>query len=299
MVSTLSGMRFVIWGLRNSRHSHRYIHRGFYETLRRLNVEVVWLDDLEKNRDIIRPGNLVIAAGVACNFLPISHKVQYVLHNVDNPNILEVANKIHLQVFTINSNGEKIDETISLWNEKDKTLYQPWGLPEPREDWLAPRNFMSKKENWVGAIWDNELRQGNQEQLDLYISILKTHRINFNRLGGTRSLSKEGLSSKKSFEKVNQSRIGAAIVGEWQKRSGYVPCRAFKNIAAGAIPISNANLSHVFGSDYLYIPDLEELVEFSLGLDYNQISVRSESCKETLVGYSYERALMRIVTIAS
>jgi len=292
-------MRFVIWGLRNSRHSHRYIHKGFYDTLRRLNVEVLWLDDLEKYRELIRPGDLVIAAGVACSFLPVRHKVRYVLHNVDNPIILDAVNRIQLQVFTTDASGEKIDETISLWNEKEKTLYQPWGLPEPKKDWHAPQNLKSKKENWIGAIWNNELGQGNREQLDLYISILKNHGIKFNRLGGTRSISKEGLSSKKSFEKVNQSRIGAAIVGDWQKKSGYIPCRAFKNIAAGAIPISNANMTHVFGSDYLHIPDLEELVEYSLGLDYDEISMRSQSCKETLAGYSFERALIRMVTVGS
>ena len=292
-------MRFVIWGLRNSRHSHRYIHKGFYDTLRRLNVEVLWLDDLEKYQELIRPGDLVIAAGVACSFLPVRHKVRYVLHNVDNPIILDAVNRIQLQVFTTDASGEKIDETISLWNEKEKTLYQPWGLPEPKKDWRAPQNLKSKKENWIGAIWNNELGQGNREQLDLYISILKNHGIKFNRLGGTRSISKEGLSSKKSFEKVNQSRIGAAIVGDWQKKSGYIPCRAFKNIAAGAIPISNANMTHVFGSDYLHIPDLEELVEYSLGLDYDEISMRSQSCKETLAGYSFERALIRMVTVGS
>jgi hypothetical protein len=218
---------------------------------------------------------------------------------VDNPIILDAVNRIQLQVFTTDASGEKIDETISLWNEKEKTLYQPWGLPEPKKDWLAPQNLKSKKENWIGAIWNNELGQGNREQLDLYISILKNHGIKFNRLGGTRSISKEGLSSKKSFEKVNQSRIGAAIVGDWQKKSGYIPCRAFKNIAAGAIPISNANMTHVFGSDYLHIPDLEELVEYSLGLDYDEISMRSQSCKETLAGYSFERALIRMVTVGS
>jgi len=298
-MSILAGTRFVIWGLRSSRHSHRYIHKGFFDTLKRLNVEVLWLDDVEKNREFIRPGDFVLAAGVACSFLPRSQKIKYVLHNVDDPNFQDSGNTINLQVVTSDSIGEKIDETISLWDEKKKTLYQPWGLPEPREDWLTPKNFKSKKENWIGAIWDNELHQGNREQLALYVSKLKVNDIKFRRLGGTRSISKNGLSSRKAFEKVNQSRIGAAIVGDWQKKSGYIPCRAFKNIAAGAIPISNANMTHVFGSGYLHIPDLEELVEYSLGLDYDEISMRSESCKETLAGYSFERALIRMVTVGS
>jgi len=289
--------RFVIWGLRNTRHSHRYIHKGFYETLKSLNTEVLWLDDHANFRGLIQKGDFVIASGVASDFLPLNRKSHYVLHNVDNPIFQQAENKINLQVFTKDSSGEKLDETISLWNEKEKTLYQPWGLPEPRSSWLAPNDFKSKKENWIGAIWDNELHQGNRKQIEEYVSALKIHGIRFKRLGGTRSISKEGLSSRNSFDKVNQSRVGAAIVGNWQKENGYIPCRAFKNIAAGAIPISNADMSHVFGSDYMHVSDVKELVEVSLEIDSNQIRIRSENCKKMLDGYSYERALRRIVSL--
>jgi hypothetical protein len=289
--------RFVIWGLRNTRHSHRYIHKGFYETLKSLNAEVLWLDDHANFRGLIQNGDFVIASGVASDFLPLNRKSHYALHNVDNPIFQQAENKINLQVFTKDSNGEKLDETISLWNEKEKTLYQPWGLPEPRSSWLAPKDFKSKKENWIGAIWDNDLHQGNRKQIEEYVTALKIHGIRFKRLGGTRSISKEGLSSRSSFDKVNQSRVGAAIVGNWQKENGYIPCRAFKNIAAGAIPISNADMTHVFGGDYIHIPDVKELVEVSLEIDSNQIRIRSESCKKMLDGYSYERALRRIVSL--
>jgi hypothetical protein len=293
----LTGKRFVIWGLRNARHSHRYIHKGFYETLKRLNIEVIWLDDLEKNRDLIRSGDLIIVVGVACRFLPVNQKAHYVLHNVDGPIVEQILNKTYLQVFTNDSIGEKIDETVSLWNQEEKTLYQPWGLPEPQEDWLAPQVGISRKENWIGAIWDNDLHQGNREQLEWYISALKTHDIRFKRLGGTRSIFKNGLSSRNSFKKVNESRIGAAILGNWQKESGYIPCRAFKNVAAGAIPISNANLTHVFGGDYMHIANIEELVQVSLELDFKKIRSQSNNCKSVLTGYSYERSISRIVSV--
>jgi len=294
----MTGIRFVIWGLRNSRHSHRYIHKGFYQTLTRLNAEVLWLDDLEKNRSLIKSGDLIIVSGIACNFLPVNEKATYILHNVDDPIISNLKNKIFLQVFTNDSTGEKIDETVSLWNDKHKTLYQPWGLPESLENWLKPRDLRTKNENWIGAIWDNELNQGNRKQLEIYRTALKSKGIKFRKLGGTRSISIEGLSSKKSFEKVNQSRIGAAIVGSWQKENGYLPCRAFKNIAAGAIPISNSNMTNVFGDGYLFVPSIEELVEVSLSMDYEQIRERSESCKEIIGAYSYDRALQRMVNIA-
>ena len=259
---------------------------------------MLWLDDCEKSREFIRSGDFVIAAGVACKFLPVNPKVYYVLHNVDNPNFQEVKTKINLQVFTNDSKGKMVDESIALWDMQTKTLYQPWGLPEPKNYWLNPSELKSKYENWIGAIWDNDLHQGNRVQLEKYISALKSKNIRFKRLGGTRSITKDGLSSKKSFKKVNQSPIGAAIVGQWQVTNGYVPCRAFKNVAAGAIPISNSDMTHIFGHDYLHIPDIEELVEVSLGMSLNQINMKSRSCKEMLEAYSYERALSRMANLA-
>lgn len=289
--------RFIIWGLRNTRHSHRYIHKGFFETIKRNELSVYWLDDKKQNQSIVKEGDVVITAGVACRFLPVVKGAYYVLHNVESSKSNQISNKIFLQVLTHDSKGQKIGNSVATWSSSENTLYQPWGLPEPPNFWLNPPRERTNKENWIGAVWDNELKQGNKDVIHLYMASLKQNGIKFKRFGGTRSISLGGLSSTKALQKVNQSAIGAAIVGDWQKKNGYVPCRAFKNIASGAVPISNSNLTSIFGDAYLHADSIVELVELALNLKRYEIVERSESCKELLPLYSYEASLDRILSV--
>lgn len=75
-------MKVIVWGLRTKKHTHRFIHRGFYDALRRMSVDALWLDDLEKNAALISPGALVISVDVASEHLPYRKDVKFVLHNV-------------------------------------------------------------------------------------------------------------------------------------------------------------------------------------------------------------------------
>ena len=67
-------MKVVIWGLRTTRHSHRYIHKGFYENFKIMGYQVVWVDDREANQKYLEGSNLVIAASIAS------------AHIINNPN---------------------------------------------------------------------------------------------------------------------------------------------------------------------------------------------------------------------
>ena len=289
-----SRTNFVIWGLTNERHSHRYIHKGFSETLSRMGFETHWVADSRKYQGLVNENSIVIACGVAAIHMPLKTQSRYVLHNLDSEFVKDL-NHINLQVLTKESNGVQIDKSKAKWDKNERVLFQPWGLSEPSNEWLNPNPTKSLTENWVGAIWDNKLRQGNLIEIGEFRSALMNHNIRFRRFGGTRGFSKNGLSSKRSFQVVNSSAIGAAIVGRWQKEHLYVPCRAFKNIAAGAIPISNSNLQHIFGDNYLHVESIPELVDVSLNLDQKEINERSRLCKKELILYTYERAIKRIL----
>ena len=121
--------------------------------------------------------------------------------------------------------------------------------------------------------------------------------IKFKKVGGTRGISQGGLSSERAFNLVNTSPIGAAIVGTWQSLNRYIPCRAFKNIAAGAIPISNANFSHVFGDSYIHEESLPKLVDTAINMKFDTRKELNAACKEKLVSYSYQRAFSRMLEV--
>ena len=44
--------KITIWGLKNTRHSHRFIHKGFYENFIKLGYETNWVDDKPNNDEI-------------------------------------------------------------------------------------------------------------------------------------------------------------------------------------------------------------------------------------------------------
>ncbi len=296
-MSYLENCKIVIWGLLNTRHSHRYIHQGFYDSFRRLGLDVHWVSDTSKNTSVVNKNSLVIAAGMSSKYLPLRDDIYYVLHNFDSSVSSNLLKYINLQVIATGANGVKIDDSISLWDKDSRTLYQPWGLPEDPEQWLTPSKSLGKTEYWVGAVWNNALNQGNLSEIAIYRKALMKRNIRFKRVGGTRSLTINGHSSTSAFRLINESPLGAAIVGNWQKINGYIPCRAFKNIAAGGIPISNSDLRHVFGESYIYASSIEDLVELNSGLDYKKRIELNESAKEKLGLYSYNSSLYRMLKV--
>jgi hypothetical protein len=289
--------KIVIWGLPNTRHSHRYIHKGFYETFRQLGMDVQWVMDSKNSESAITKGSLVIAVGFASKFLPIRENAHYVLHNFDINSSSKFKKHIKLQVSASGSTGSNIDDSIAKWDEKSRTLYQPWGLPEPAKDWLAPTKALGKKEYWIGAVWNNQLQQGNTKEIHKYQEALKKEGLKFRKVGGTRGFSRNGINSKKAFRLVNKSPIGATVLGNWQKTHGYIPCRAFKNVAAGGLPISNADLRSVFGDSYLFADSVEEIVAVSNEIDYKNKLELNTATKDKLQLYTYERAIQRMIDV--
>ena len=292
-------MKIVIWGLRNTRHSHRYIHKGFFETFKRMGNDVVWVDDRRENQKYLGGTNLVIAVNIASEHIVNNSNNCYVTHNFDNPDFTNADNVLRLQVWTNESRGESIDPSMALYNQDSRTLYQPWGVPEPESEWMNPRIGKGQTEYWVGAVWNNSLNQGNQSTITQYRLALKDHGIRFRRVGGTRWLTKKGLSAKTAYGLVSRSPLGAAIVGEWQQSKGYIPCRIFKNVAAGSIPSSNSNFGSLFAETGIYNSDIGSLVTKVLQVSSAEKVERVVSAQSSLKLYKYENSIKRILDIVT
>ena len=293
---------FIIWGLPNRRHSHRFIHKGFYENLKRMHPDVYWLPDSRKAELSPFKRRLIIASGMASRHLPILPNTDYVLHNVELSDrqrfSTEVLNSkiLHLQVYTKTASGDsdKNSPYISL-DLKNRTLFQPWGTPTPRHEWRSLTNKnLTNIEYWIGAVWNNKQNQGNSETIETYKKVLDKYSIEFRRIGGSR-FRKDGISEAKAADIVRESRLGAAIVGEWQRQSKYVPCRIFKNIAAGVPPISNGDYTDLFGSAQLFSPDIELLVQEAISESTPSKQTRLEEAQHATRAHTYEANIIRIV----
>ena len=288
--------RLVIWGVSNPIHSHHYIHKGFYETAKQLGSSVIWLPDKLESVQYIESSDLVIAVNVSANYLPIREDVFYVLHNFPT-SIVEACNCINLQVLTADT-LEILDKSAiklrgNAWfDEKSKTLVQSWGCPRNYDKFLKPiDNRNNKFELFVGSVWDNALNQGNKTMIDDYKRYLT-------------AFSKSLLNSRYVPEavmnmSVRSSPVGAAFVGPWQEKHGYIPCRLFKAISLGKIGLINSQFTNKILNLKLPSCDLRELLEWYFSLD-NRLYLEIAYEHQNLIRYeTYETKLENIVDSVS
>jgi hypothetical protein len=292
----------TVWGLKKKRHSHRFIHQGFYENLFEMKLGVNWLEDSKRNKEKLSPGGLLLASGVAARNLPMIPNGNYILHNIDlttgqKEQLNNLGAKVlNLQVYTNQSKG------TDIWNLPfvkldiaNKTLYQPWGVPIDKDKWQPSTDSRNSKiEYWVGAIWNNQQNQGNQEILREYGNLLSNRNIELKRVGGSR-ISLGGLSDVDAAIKIRKSPIGATIVGNWQREVQYIPCRLFKNIAAGVAPATNLDVSNLLGNDALYSTNIGELIEMVLTENAATRKHRLSNAQALISPYTYKNAISRII----
>lgn len=289
-------MRVVIWGLRSVRHSHRYIHEGFFQSFKNLGYETQWVDDLLANSEVIKKDTIVIGVNVAAKNLPVVKHASYVLHNIDPQKFLEAGKVVNLQVYTNASKGETLLPHGVMWDSNSRTLFQPWGLPHSEISFMQPTERMGRIEYWIGAVWNNNLNQGNSHDISEYKATLKNRGIEFRRVGGTRWFTKNGISEIKSRRLINSSPIGAAIVGEWQREHSYVPCRFFKNIASGALPASNSDFGRILGVPGIYANDLGLVIDDVLNQSLEKRLKLVADAQEAIKKFTYEESIQRILS---
>jgi len=293
--------RVIIWGLKNTRHSHRFIHKGFYENFIKLGFDTVWVDDSIKYQNI--ESDIVFISGVAVKNLKLRKNSSYIFHNInltdDDREFIDKykINYVNLQVFTHDSHGEKLGIPNIIYDINSNTLYQPWGTPQSFSEWqnYSPLND-SRFEWWVGAVWNNQLNQGNVDTINEYRKLLRKYGVIFVKRGGSK-LSLDGVSDIKNSRLVRKSKFGATIVGNWQNNSGYIPCRLFKNISFGIPPLSNMNAPELLSDKDGFIYDIDELLNFAINESEKNRIARFKSAKNDIRHFTYEENIRRILKI--
>lgn len=285
--------KVVIWGLRTQKNTYRYVHSHFYTTLKKLNTKVVWVDDEETYNNVIEKNNLVISVGIAGNNLPIKKDVYYCLHNFDKNiyNKIKPSYNIRLQVYTNDAEDsrEKWDE-VTFFNEKTRTLYQPWGTNLLPWEFKKPVfNSQSHFVFWIGSVWNNKLNQGNTKEIKILKNILARENLKFVHVQNVPDLLNSIL--------IRFSRIAPAIAGQWQVDHNYLPCRMFKNISYGQLGISNIKkFNDLFRGYSLKGNNIEELIENSLQLSQNKYKEMILWQQEMVKKHTYLNKLINICT---
>jgi hypothetical protein len=287
--------KFVVWGFRRRRHSHRFIHQHFYSTLKKLGVPVAWVEDAPENNAIITKSDLVIAANIAGDHLDPTRGAHYVLHNFDDEflNAIPFERRIVLQVYT---KGVASRPGLQKWGNSiffdpaSRTLYQPWGtdlLPEEFRSPL-PGSVRSRRFSFfVGSIWNNEQNQGNLTEISVLTQALKQL--------GKRFVHVRHIPNSWNTGLVRRSCLAPAIGGGWQVENHYLPCRMFKNISYGHLGISNiSGFDSILGDTAIAADGIPEMIDAALSMSDKDFTQRIADQQLIIREHCYDKNLMRI-----
>ncbi len=250
--------KVIIWGLKSKRHTHSYIHRGFFDTFTKLEIPVFWVDDEIKYHEYVNKGDLIIGVDVAGEHLPVTDGVYYCLHNFSNQTHqqIEPSKNIRLQKYTDQAQtaSDRWDE-VTFFDKTSRTLYQPWATNLLGEEFSPPviRPFTNIV-FWIGSIWNDALNCGNVGEIERLKNVLKRRDIAFVHL--------RAISEDLNILYTRHSLISPAIAGQWQVKNNYLPCRMWKNISYGQLGFSNVSkFSEVFPDCVLIHEEIDVLID--------------------------------------
>ena len=296
--------RIVIWGLRKKWHTHRFIHKAFYENAKKLGYEVIWVEDEKKNAKFIKPGDLIISADPVGKMVPEKFKFEdynipvrddifYCLHNMKTIFTDKLTKRRFLSLCIYNNSCEIIPNieklgTVTFFDKKNRTLYQPWGTDlldyEFKKPIFRKNNFVF----WIGSIWNDVNNHGNVEEINNLKNVLKENNLKFIHL--------RFIPNWLNMTFVRLSRIAPAIGGRKQVEIDYLPCRMFKNISYGQLGITNIKkFKDILGDYYIEGDNIKEIIGKALSLSKEDYLYFTKKQQEIIKNYTYKNAIENII----
>lgn len=256
----------VVWGHPLHSHTHSYIHAAFAKAFEALGLPTVHVpvvaDAPDGSLQHGKPGEppyeipdnaVVVVEGAVAGGLPINPSAWYIAHNCDAHVVNGIAPSrlVTLQVVTNDSHVERatpVDGSPVQRLGPDGALFMSWATDLLPEEFtcgdIVPIEKRRRAAVWRGTHSNNGIYE-NRSILDPFFE--EATRI----MGLAEDFKLPGASS---FEEVRNavadSLVAPAIVGPWQERHGYIPCRLFKNVSYGALPVTNSEYAaKAFGKD--------------------------------------------------
>ncbi len=289
----------VVWGgglgPESDLASHRWIHRGFHETARKLGIPSFWVEDRPENQQYVFKNSTVISVDLWSRNIPFVEGARYVLHNYDNdhhPLCAQVPPEklMRLQVWTNDASGETWD-TCRSFDREARTLFEPWGSDLLAEEFMEPEfNQASRDITFVGAIWSDQ-HQGEELGNEAVVQELREAcaelGLDFRHL--------THVPERENIESVRGARLAPSFVGAWQAQKGYIACRALKNPAYGSLMFTNSDaINHLFGEATVSGYTVAEILSNALSLrkfDYLEM-VREQ--QRVAARWTYRESLQSI-----
>jgi hypothetical protein len=284
----MTKQKVIIWGHPLHSHTHSYIHGGFKKGFEHMGCEVHWFNNEEypDPTDFDYGNSLIITEGFDDTNLPIVDSSTYFVHCCKDPykyldkgvrlvdiryNVKELNDVNYSYVFS-EENPIKIgaceyyqktastDGLNSQWvrdRREYEAIYLSWAtdlLPHEfnYDDMKIPRQ---RKSYYVGSI-----SSSNIEQIQPFARACASVGVEFIHNDPWRN----PLSWEENKKLVQESYIAPDIRGVGlgddnpdtgcnHLKTGYIPCRVFKNISYGQVGMTNSKIvSDLFDGDIVY-----------------------------------------------
>lgn len=258
--------KVIIWGHKLHTHTHSYIHHAFFRAFTHLGYATYWFDDNDHPHHFDYSKSLFITEGQADKNIPVRNDCSYVLHNctaTKYESLLKHGRAMILQVYTHDVKEKKTAQEIApciYTDTAEKTIYMPWAsnLLPPEIEELQKRLALQEKSGyalWVGSIWGGQF--GNEKEIKAFRNACKNKKIPF--------IHRQKVDEAQHQALISKAMIAPALVGSWQNKKGYIPCRIFKNISYGAMGITNSEAVYeLFQRKIIYHQDSEMLLSLAL-----------------------------------
>lgn len=278
---------YVVWGYRNSYHTHSHIHEGLYRALAHLFPgRAEWLDE-HSNVDVNRPSTFFMTNWDVSLRLPVRDDCFYCVHGLDgHRETMELFGGKKAIAFNqyidyaiegrwsdggVASKSHPIDRNGWIWLGEDAP-YHPgirrldirWAtdlLPheiEANKSLARPWRPDSQVIHYVGTYW-----RVNEVEINQFQSACQAGGVELRHHGGGQArtgyshMGRDNVVSPEDNARlVRESYFAPAIVGSHHLTEGYAPCRIFKNISYGAFGVTNSEkVQRLFGGRLIHNSD--------------------------------------------
>jgi hypothetical protein len=244
----LDTCNFVVYGFRNSYNTFGHIQEAWYRALKYKfpDRKVSWVDEMNPE-DADFTNAVVFSVNVAnLSGLPKRKDCFYVIHNTDETTKEFFGDMRQYSVMnygmytsTTNLTPDNIEVGPETYftqqaHEAYSCVILRWGtdlFPHEIEANKPTRVFNedSKEINFVGTVYENvhgPFRTACQE-----------NGIRFVTMGGFSGAAP--VSIEENVRLVRASYMAPAIGDKYHAKVGYIPCRTYKNISYGCLPLTN------------------------------------------------------------
>ncbi len=271
--------KIIIWGLRDSRDTMKFVMEGFFRAWKYLNYNVYWVNSIEEleanNIDFSKCVVWYAQTGTCPTPPPIKKDNFYVCHNADDFE-KKVINTIGKQYYlkhsiwattVLNEDDISLKRKHSIFNISKNMVIFPWAtnlLPYEIDENMKNLENVEIKPTCghvgsAGGHWGEPYR--------LFAEELKKYKIPFSQKGPD---STGFVPENVMVDFLKSCIIVPSLQFKWQRDVKYVPCRLFKSISYGKMGITNNMEAHKFFDEkLLYSDNLKELAKMSVEFEKN------------------------------